>query len=274
MKKLRDLTRDELERIALCAAANLWLGEEETIDLDKPTSGGDYIDQVALVLAQVGLAPDASVDGRDAREHFLTTAEATGKESPRRWAGSLFYRDDSNRLHLLGSFDVAAESQVEAERQALDELWDHRLEAASCTPHFEHSSSVAPHKARISKCTIPPTESSTMAKRNDEQVRCRLFDTAILEGAEVSRPELTDQYEVTLPDGRRLTYGRSVREGWVVNIQVQGVTVEGRSVRLVDTDVDHLAGVREFWTRLGELCFQQQQDRQRQALSRFQDLFA
>ena len=240
MKKLRDLTRDELERIALCAAANLWLGEEETIDLDKPTSGGDYVDQVALVLAQVGFDPDASVDGRDAREYFLTTAE----------------------------------SQAEAERQALDELWDHRLEAASCTPHFEHSSSVAPHKARISKCTIPSTESSTMAKRNDEQVRCRLFDTAILEGAEVSRPELTDQYDVTLPDGRRLTYGRSVREGWVVNIQVQGVTVEGRSVRLVDTDVDHLAGVREFWTRLGELCIQQQQDRQRQALSRFQDLFA
>lgn len=43
--------------------------------------------------------------------------------------------DDGSRSSL-GSVEVVAADDDEARNKALDELWDNRLDAASCTPAF------------------------------------------------------------------------------------------------------------------------------------------
>ena len=102
---------------------------------------------------------------------------------------------------------------------------------------------------------------------------CRLFDAAILDGAQIERDSSQDAYQVTLHDRRQLLYSRSVREGWSVRVEVLGTTAEGESVRLVDLSVDELEGAEAFWTQLGELAFRQAQRRRRRLLELFCDLF-
>ena len=119
--------------------------------------------------------------------------------------------------------------------------------------------------------TMP--KSMPMPIQNPRPPTCRLFDLAILDDAHVVRDPSQDAYQVTLPDQRRLQFSRSVREGWAVHLEVQGVTADGESVRPVDLDVDQLDGVQPFWSQLGKLAWQQSQQRRRYLLEQFQDLF-
>lgn len=46
----------------------------------------------------------------------------------------VYYTDEHNETHFLGSCFVEAGSRMEARYKALDELWDTRLDSASCVP--------------------------------------------------------------------------------------------------------------------------------------------
>jgi len=54
----------------------------------------------------------------------------------KRYKGHLYWRDEDGKLGYISKFDERASDQKEAERKVLDNYWDDRLDAASCTPHF------------------------------------------------------------------------------------------------------------------------------------------
>ncbi|MFA5766472.1 MAG: hypothetical protein WC919_00925 [Candidatus Paceibacterota bacterium] len=52
--------------------------------------------------------------------------------------GNLYYLDEEKVKHHLGAFEEQAETAVALEKKVLNQLWDDRLDAASCSPHFEY----------------------------------------------------------------------------------------------------------------------------------------
>lgn len=53
------------------------------------------------------------------------------------YKGNFYFRDEAGALHFLGTFKVRAATQVDAQHLVLDQYWDPRLDAASCSPHYE-----------------------------------------------------------------------------------------------------------------------------------------
>ncbi|MFA5767304.1 MAG: hypothetical protein WC919_05250 [Candidatus Paceibacterota bacterium] len=49
-----------------------------------------------------------------------------------------YYGDDQEVKHHLASFEEQAVNATLLERKVLDKYWDDRLDAASCSPHFEY----------------------------------------------------------------------------------------------------------------------------------------
>jgi hypothetical protein len=52
------------------------------------------------------------------------------------YKGTLYYADEEGK-HILDSFEVHAETKDDAKKKVMDDLWDPRLDSASCVPHFE-----------------------------------------------------------------------------------------------------------------------------------------
>ena len=57
----------------------------------------------------------------------------------RTYKGKLYWQniDDQSDRGLIGPFAVQARSRIAATEQILDQLWDDRLDSASCSPFFE-----------------------------------------------------------------------------------------------------------------------------------------
>jgi len=82
------------------------------------------------------------------------TIDLSGAHVDRRWTieghsvitethtfkGNLYYYDgdDYEVKHHLASFEEQAPNATILERKVLDKYWDDRLDAASCSPHFEY----------------------------------------------------------------------------------------------------------------------------------------
>jgi hypothetical protein len=69
------------------------------------------------------------------------TIDLSGAHVGRRlttFSGHLYFVDDSGTKTHLTTFEVQAESAKVMEKKVLDEHWDHRLDAASCSPYFEY----------------------------------------------------------------------------------------------------------------------------------------
>ncbi|MFA5766319.1 MAG: hypothetical protein WC919_00150 [Candidatus Paceibacterota bacterium] len=70
--------------------------------------------------------------------HTIDLSGANVNRRLTRFKGNLYYLDEEKAKHHLGSFEEQAETAVALERKVLDNLWDDRLDAASCSPHFEY----------------------------------------------------------------------------------------------------------------------------------------
>jgi hypothetical protein len=56
LERIKDLSRADLEKIALFAVGGLW-GTGDGYDADKDVRGSDFIEHMGDVLDRVGLAP-------------------------------------------------------------------------------------------------------------------------------------------------------------------------------------------------------------------------
>lgn len=54
--------------------------------------------------------------------------------------GNLYYLDEHGIKNHIADFEEQAATPSELEKKVLDQLWDHRLDAASCSPYFEYVS--------------------------------------------------------------------------------------------------------------------------------------
>jgi hypothetical protein len=69
------------------------------------------------------------------------TIDLSGAHVNRRltmFKGSLYYLDEKGDKHHLANFEEQAENATLLEKKILDEYWDNRLDAASCSPLFEY----------------------------------------------------------------------------------------------------------------------------------------
>lgn len=53
------------------------------------------------------------------------------------WSVRLYYLEEDGDRHLLGEGILRAHTKEEVRLAAMDEWWDSRLDAASCSPDFE-----------------------------------------------------------------------------------------------------------------------------------------
>lgn len=52
--------------------------------------------------------------------------------------GNLYFMDEQGVKNHICDFEETGETAAAMEKKVLDQLWDSRLDAASCTPHFEY----------------------------------------------------------------------------------------------------------------------------------------
>ena len=70
--------------------------------------------------------------------HTIDLSDAHTGRRKTTFKGNLYYLDEEKVKHHLASFEWLAATAADLEREILDQYWDARLDAASCSPHFEY----------------------------------------------------------------------------------------------------------------------------------------
>ena len=70
--------------------------------------------------------------------HVIDLSGANTNRRLTTFKGNLYYVDENGIKNHVADFEETGATAAEMEKKVLDQLWDHRLDAASCTSYFEY----------------------------------------------------------------------------------------------------------------------------------------